>query len=68
MIRLFKVPTIHCEGCVESIGSKVTRLPGVQVFSGNPQGKTVMVQFDEAAVDEDRIREAIRQAGHQVGS
>jgi len=43
------------------------RLSGVQLFTGNPEDKTATIQFDEQAVDEDRIREAIRRAGHQVG-
>lgn len=67
MKQVFKVPTIHCQGCVESIKSKVTRLPGIQVVTGDPEVKTVTVQFDEKAVDELRIRQAIGQAGHLIG-
>lgn len=68
MKRVLKVPTIHCMGCVESIKSKVTGLPGIQEFSGDPDAKTVAVSFDTAAVDEAKIREAIQRSGHQVGS
>lgn len=66
MMRVFKVPTIHCQGCVESIKLRVMRLPGMREFSGDPRGKTVTVVFEEAHLNEERIREAIRQAGHEV--
>lgn len=68
MKRIFKVPTIHCQGCVDSIKAKVASLPGILEFSGDPNAKAVTVNFDTATVDEAKIREAIQRSGHQVGS
>ncbi|MBI4278287.1 MAG: cation transporter, partial [Armatimonadetes bacterium] len=63
-----KVPSMHCEGCVQWIRSVVSRLAGVQDVTADLAEKTVTVRFDETAVDESGIREAIQMAGHQVGA
>lgn len=39
MERVFKVPTIHCQGCVDFIKAEVASLPGILEFSGRPPGK-----------------------------
>jgi len=64
--QVFRIPTIKCEGCVESIRSQVTRLPGIQRVTGDAQTKSIVVHFEEHAVSEDAIRSAIQRAGHRV--
>lgn len=66
MKKVVKVPTIHCEGCVESVKSMIRRVPGVQDVAGDPKSKTVTVEFDEPTGSEARIHAAIRQAGHRA--
>lgn len=66
MKKVVKVPTIHCEGCVESVKFMIRRVPGVQDVTGDPKSKTVTVEFDERTLNEGRIQEAIRQAGHRA--
>jgi len=63
---VLKIPTIHCEGCVENIQRALKGIKGVALVEGNPQTKQVTVSYHEQEIDEERIRESIVQMGHQV--
>ncbi len=57
---------MHCGGCVASVERVLDRLPGVterRVEVGRAD-----LTFDEGALDEARIREAIDDAGFEVSS
>ncbi len=62
-----KVPTIKCEGCVETIRSALTKRSGVQTVEGDPNRKEVTVTFDAGQIAESEIRAAIADAGFLVG-
>lgn len=62
-----KVPTIKCEGCVETIRSALTKHPGVQAVEGDPNRKEVTVTFNPEQLSESDIRAAISGAGFLVG-
>lgn len=61
-----KVPTIKCEGCVETIQTALKNRPGVQAVEGDPNRKEVTVTFDPDQLTEREIRAAIAEAGFLV--
>jgi len=61
------VPTIKCEGCLETIRTALTKRSGVQTVEGDPDRKEVTVTFDPGQLTESEIRAAIAEAGFLVG-
>ena len=62
-----KVPTIKCDGCMETIRSALSKHPGVETVEGDPNRKDVMVTFNPDQLSETEIRTAISDAGFLVG-
>lgn len=62
--RTYDVPRIHCDGCVRTVTTAVSRLPGVAKVEASYQTKKVLVEFDPAGIDDTRIRDALRAAGY----
>jgi cation transport ATPase len=60
-----KVPTIHCEGCVETIREVLTRRGALKV-TGDARAKSVSVRYPKEILDEEAIREEIVRAGFVV--
>ncbi len=58
-----KIPTIHCGGCSNTVTRTLEALPSVKVTQADPESKLVRLQFEEAAVDLDRIHEALDEIG-----
>ncbi len=64
---VLKIPTIHCEGCVENIQRALKAKKGVALVEGNSQTKEVTVSYLQEEIGEQKIRESIVQMGHQIG-
>lgn len=62
--KTFEVPRIHCDGCERTVTGAVTKLPGVAKAEASAVTKRVLVEFNPEAVDEAKIREALRAAGY----
>jgi copper chaperone CopZ len=62
--KTFEVPKIRCDGCERTVIGAVGRLPGVAKVEASAATKRVLVEFSPTAVDEARIREALRAAGY----
>ncbi len=62
----FRVPMIHCSGCVANIAAGVERLPGVAHVEGDAQAKTITVAYDASTVGVARLRQAIAERGFAV--
>ncbi len=58
-----KIRAIHCGGCVRTVTKTLEALPSVQVTQADQESKLVRLQFEEAAVDLDRIRERLDEIG-----
>ncbi|MDX2218820.1 MAG: heavy-metal-associated domain-containing protein, partial [Burkholderiales bacterium] len=56
--------TMHCARVVEDA---LHRLPGIRRADANAVGQTVVVEYDEAAIDEHRLRTAIDDCGFLCG-
>ncbi len=64
--KSFNVPKIHCDGCVRAVTSALSGLPGIASVEASALTKKVLVEFNPTALDEARIREALRAAGYPV--
>ena len=58
-----KIPAIHCSGCVKTVTQTLEALPSVKVTEADSESKLVHLQFEESAVNLDRIREALDEVG-----
>jgi copper chaperone CopZ len=47
--KTFIVPNIGCDGCVRTIVSELTALPGVAQVSGSKDSKSVTVEWNPPA-------------------
>jgi copper chaperone len=63
MQRVYRVPKIKCDGCVQTITGALNGLPGVQATEVTIPSREVRVEFDPARLDEARVRQALVEAG-----
>ncbi len=63
----FKVPSIHCTGCVTKIREELAKLPIVVTVEGDPQRKEVVVTMRDGHEGRASLEAAITRAGHIVG-
>ncbi len=63
----FKVPTIHCEGCVQIIRDALGRLPAVAKVEGKPNEKRITVFVQKGSLTREEIAGEITRLGHVVG-
>jgi heavy metal translocating P-type ATPase len=63
---VFKVPTIHCEGCVGNVQRVLAKVPGVLAVEGDPQTKEITIIRQEGRVADEDLAELITRAGHVV--
>ncbi|RPJ76427.1 MAG: copper chaperone [Desulfobacteraceae bacterium] len=50
--KTFSIPKIACGHCVMAIKNELAEMPGVHKVEGNPQGKTIEVEWDAPATEE----------------
>ena len=62
----FKVPTIHCEGCVQIIRDALGRFPGVTKVEGEPTQKRIAVTVQRGSLSRDQIMGQIAKLGHTI--
>ena len=58
-----KIPAIHCGGCVKTVTQTLEAMPSVKVTEADSESKLVHLQFEESAVNLDRILEALDEVG-----
>jgi copper chaperone len=61
-----EAPDISCEHCIMTIEKAVTRLPGVQFVSGDPETKLVTLEYDPAQAELSAIQQAMEEEGYPV--
>jgi len=47
--KTFTIPAISCGHCVMSIKNELSELAGVKKVEGDPQGKSITVEWDSPA-------------------
>lgn len=68
MEKVYKVPKIHCSGCVATVERAASGVPGVLRVTANEQTKEVRVEFDPARASEEQIKESLSRVGYPVGA
>ena len=65
--RVYRVPDVSCQHCVNAIVGELTKISGVQTVDVNLETKLVTVQAD-AAVADDALRAGIEEAGYEIAA
>lgn len=65
-ILTFKVPSIHCEGCVQNIRDALIQLPAVAGVEGQIKEKRITVTVQRGSLSKDQISSEISRIGHIV--
>ena len=66
--KTLSVPDISCGHCERAIKGALEPLAGVQAVAVDIPGKTLRVEYDEAAVSIERIRQAVEEEDYPVAS
>jgi len=61
--KTFSIPNISCGHCVMSIKNELSELEGVTSVEGNPEAKSIDVQWD-APITEDKIKETLKEINY----
>ena len=61
------VPSIRCQGCVDTLTAGLTMHNGILEVNGNPAEKTLAVTFDPSAIASGDLADIIARLGHRVG-
>jgi copper chaperone len=64
--RILKVEGMSCNHCKAAVTRAVSALKGVSSVEVNLVEKTVAVNYDDAKLPLDRVKEAIQGEGYQV--
>ena len=59
----FSIPNISCGHCVKTIENELSELPGVNVLEGDPQNKTITVEW-EAPTTLEKIRAKLNEINY----
>ena len=60
------VPSIHCQGCVETIEANLRLEPGIGRIEGDVRSKTLRVTYNDSDTSPDTIEAAVTRLGHRV--
>ena len=61
--KTFSIPNISCGHCVMSIKNELSELEGVNSVEGNPEAKSIDVEWD-APITEDKIKETLQEINY----
>ncbi|MBT3311436.1 MAG: heavy-metal-associated domain-containing protein [Desulfobacterales bacterium] len=61
--KTFSIPKISCGHCVMSIKNELTELEGVMNVEGNPENKTITIDF-EAPASTEKIVETLNEINY----
>ena len=61
--KTFTIPNISCGHCVMSIKNELNELEGVKSVEGNPETKSIDVEWD-APITEDKILDTLKEINY----
>jgi len=61
--KTFSIPNISCGHCVMSIKNELSELDGVKSVEGNPEAKSIDVEWD-APITEDKIIDTLKEINY----
>ena len=59
-----KAPDISCGNCVAHIEKDISELDGVESVKAEVDSKLVLVRYDETKLSQEKIAEAMNEAGY----
>ena len=59
----FSIPNISCGHCVMSIKNELSELDGVTSVEGNPETKSIDVEWD-TPITEDKLKETLKEINY----
>lgn len=59
-------PDISCDHCIMSIEKALSKISGARFVSGDPESKTVVVEYDPTTVPREVIEAAMEEEGYPV--
>ena len=59
----FSIPNISCGHCVKTIENELSELEGIRSLEGDPQNKTVTVEW-EAPITLEKIRDTLNEINY----
>ena len=62
----FKIHGMHCASCVATIERTLKKTPGVKDASVNFASETVLIDYDENAVDQSGLTKAVSEVGYHL--
>lgn len=65
---ILEVPDISCEHCERTVKETLQPLQGIREVRVDLPGKAVAVDYDEAAIDTERMSEALAEEEYPVAS
>jgi copper chaperone CopZ len=61
--KTFSIPNISCGHCVMSIKNELSELEGVTSVEGNPETKSIDVEWD-APITEEKLMETLKEINY----
>ena len=61
--KTFSIPNITCGHCVMAIKNELSELDGVKSVEGNPEAKSIDVEWD-APITEDKIIDTLKEINY----
>lgn len=61
--KTFSIPNISCGHCVMAIKNELSELEGVKSVEGNPEAKSIDVEWD-APITEDKIISTLKEINY----
>ncbi len=61
--KTFSIPNISCGHCVMTIKNELNELDGVKSVDGNPEAKSIDVEWD-APITEDKIIDTLKEINY----
>jgi copper chaperone len=65
---ILNVPDISCEHCERTIANALTTIAGVRTVNVDIPGQQVCVDYDEAQVNVDRMKDILQEEDYPVES
>lgn len=63
---VLKVFSLHCQGCIQTIGAVLTRFPGVYEVGGDWKTKTLVIGYVPHEVDTEAVLQQLKELGYQA--
>ena len=67
-VEVIKINGMTCMGCVNSVKNVLEKIPGVSNANVSLEQQQVTIEYDASKAHTDQFREAIKDAGFEVGN